>query len=289
MLASDLVLLSVSTLPLSTGAAKSTKHSIFKSLPVTAYPAPTGSPIALPGYKTATRESQSAPVRSRTPIPPPRSLDPLDDIFFRLPAESNTPRPATPTITNPNPFAPNDGTYFSSAPRQNGMVNIEAERAKILKVVNEMRVKEEAAMRAQLEQLKTGEKNQEGDKITDEPREWQFGRVIEYKDDHARVIDVGSSDGLHAVTFSVVPIPGLSGSPIVALDSGAVVAVVRGSTNRYGDRQRRGFGTPADAIFGMFKLDGFESDGSKTELRKNEVGRQTVIEGVQAAKRGKKE
>ena len=82
-------------------------------------------------------------------------------------------------------------------------------------------------------------------------REWKFGRVVEYKDDHDRAIEIGSSDDLHSMTFTQIPTPEVSGSPIIDFHSGAVVGLVRGFTISYGSPHTRGFGTPATSIFNV--------------------------------------
>lgn len=51
------------------------------------------------------------------------------------------------------------------------------------------------------------------------------------------------------MTLTSIPSEGSSGGPIIDIDSGAVVGVMRGSTNGYGDRQTRGFATPAEKLF----------------------------------------
>ena len=103
---------------------------------------------------------------------------------------------------------------------------------------------------------------------------WTFGHVIEYKSPHGKVAEPGSYDDLAKMTLSSIPEGGCSGGPIVDVNSGAVVGIVRGeyntdplachstlpltsfpfcpfpgSTHSYGDRQQRGFATPAEKVF----------------------------------------
>ena len=73
---------------------------------------------------------------------------------------------------------------------------------------------------------------------------------MEYKDDHDRAIEIGSSDDLHSMTFTHIPTPEVSGSPIIDL-GGAVVGIVRGFTSSYGSPYTRGFGTPATSLFNV--------------------------------------
>lgn len=51
------------------------------------------------------------------------------------------------------------------------------------------------------------------------------------------------------MSISTIPTAGSSGSPIIDLDSGSVVGLIRGSRHSYGDRTARGFATPAEKIF----------------------------------------
>ena len=161
---SDLLILSVSTTPLvpKTSSTPALPKK-FASLPVSAYPVPTGTPIAILGFRQS----------------PTKPDDPLSDV------------------------------YFSEA------TNVEK---------------------------KVG---------AEKGREWKFGRVVEYKDDHDRAIEIGSSDDLHSMSFTQIPTPEVSGSPIIDFHSGAVVGLVRGFTNSYGSPYTRGFGTPATSIFNV--------------------------------------
>lgn len=59
----------------------------------------------------------------------------------------------------------------------------------------------------------------------------------------------GSYDDLAKMKISTIPEGGCSGGPVVDVETGAVVGIVRGSTHAYGDRQRRGFATPAEKVF----------------------------------------
>lgn len=71
--------------------------------------------------------------------------------------------------------------------------------------------------------------------------------------------ETGTYDDLAMFKWGgVLPKPGSSGSPIVDVSSGAVVGIVRGTTQGYGDRQKRGWATPAQAVFEMFRLPGFK-------------------------------
>lgn len=253
---------------------------------MTSFPLPSGSPLALSAYTAPVATGPSPPsyqelarrAAAQQPKPKPRSTDPLDDIFFRLPNDTPTPRSSTPTINNPNPFVQDSSTYFNDNFRPNtsskSRVDIEAERKKILAVIREMTAKDRAAV----EELSAAPMVVKGIEL--EKREFQFGRVVEYKDDHARIIEIGSSDNLHTMTFTQIPSPGMSGSPIICPENGNVVGIVRGSSNRYGEG-RVGFGTPAEAIFSMFKLPGFDKEGKLT-LEKNRQQKKERKEGIQA-------
>lgn len=94
-----------------------------------------------------------------------------------------------------------------------------------------------------------------------------------------------------SVSITTIPTPGSSGGPIVDLDTGAVVGIIRGSTKSYGDRGVRGFGTPAEKVFDvrllrvrlrrrrlmglqMFKLPGFTAKrGVRAKVEKGREAR----------------
>ncbi len=59
---------------------------------------------------------------------------------------------------------------------------------------------------------------------------WTFGDVIEYKTPHGKVAEPGSYDDLAKMTLSSIPEGGCSGGPIVDVNSGAVVGIVRGES-----------------------------------------------------------
>ena len=101
-------------------------------------------------------------------------------------------------------------------------------------------------------------------------RKWQEGTVTEYKDPIGRVAEVrflvsclswpalpltlrwaqtGTYDELFSMSFTALPTPGSSGGALVDTTTGAVVGVVRGAQAAYGDKQQRGFATPAEKVF----------------------------------------
>ena len=63
---------------------------------------------------------------------------------------------------------------------------------------------------------------------------------------------VGTHDELASMDILPVPLPGCSGAPVVANDTGAVVGLVRGSRLGHSDRRRLGFATPTEALFELF-------------------------------------
>ena len=63
---------------------------------------------------------------------------------------------------------------------------------------------------------------------------------------------VGTHDELASMDILPVPLPGCSGAPVVAVDTGAVVGLVRGSRLGHSDRRRLGFATPTEALLELF-------------------------------------
>jgi S1-C subfamily serine protease len=51
------------------------------------------------------------------------------------------------------------------------------------------------------------------------------------------------------MSCTVVPRAGSSGSPIIDVENGSVIGIMRGAVQGYGDRMKRGFATPAEKIF----------------------------------------
>lgn len=78
---------------------------------------------------------------------------------------------------------------------------------------------------------------------------WAYGRITEYSDFAGRLAETGTLDDLSAMHLSTVPTQGSSGGPVVCVQTGAVVGVIRGSTTRYGDKGARGLTAPAEKIF----------------------------------------
>lgn len=78
---------------------------------------------------------------------------------------------------------------------------------------------------------------------------WSMGRVCEYSDLAGRLAETGTYDDLSAMHTSTIPQAGSSGGPIIDVETGAVVGVIRGSSMRYGDKGFRGLSAPAEKIF----------------------------------------
>ncbi|KAF8587343.1 hypothetical protein K439DRAFT_1614449 [Ramaria rubella] len=89
---------------------------------------------------------------------------------------------------------------------------------------------------------------------------WAHGKVLGYRDFSGREAEPGTYDALFHLLFDPPPLPGSSGGPIVAEESGAVIGVVLG--NRMDNRVEgiRGWGVPSEVIYEMFKLPGLELD-----------------------------
>ncbi|GAA5860245.1 hypothetical protein JCM8547_003442 [Rhodosporidiobolus lusitaniae] len=98
-------------------------------------------------------------------------------------------------------------------------------------------------------------------------REWEEGRIVEYKDSVGRTAETGSYDELASMYVSTPPLPGSSGGPIVCRETGSVVGVIRGSSHKYGDRQSYGFATPAEKILEMFTIPGFKTTAQREAER----------------------
>ncbi|SCV71354.1 BQ2448_2942 [Microbotryum intermedium] len=114
---------------------------------------------------------------------------------------------------------------------------------------------------------------------------WKQGLVVEYRDSMGRTAETGAYDELSSLRFSSLPNPRSSGGPIVDVESGAVVGVVRGSTKAYGDREERGWGTPAEKIFEWFKLPGFKSSSSNASKETRTVAAAGEESRVQEGKK----
>ncbi|SCZ89489.1 BZ3500_MvSof-1268-A1-R1_Chr1-1g01214 [Microbotryum saponariae] len=112
---------------------------------------------------------------------------------------------------------------------------------------------------------------------------WKHGLVVEYRDSMGRTAETGTYDELSFLRFSSLPNPGSSGGPIVDIETGAVVGVVRGSTKAYGDREERGWGTPAEKVFEWFKLPGFKSKKDTRTVAATE-GESRIQEGKKLSK-----
>lgn len=86
---------------------------------------------------------------------------------------------------------------------------------------------------------------------------WTDSEITLYQDRAGREAATGSYDELNTLLFNTVPQPGSSGGPIIDRETKAVVGITRGSEISYAVRKERGFGTPAESLFNVFKLDGF--------------------------------
>lgn len=86
---------------------------------------------------------------------------------------------------------------------------------------------------------------------------WTDSEITLYQDRAGRESATGSYDELNTLLFNSVPRPGSSGGPIIDRDTKAVVGITRGSEISYAVRKERGFATPAESLFNVFKLDGF--------------------------------
>lgn len=129
-------------------------------------------------------------------------------------------------------------------------------------------------------------------------REWTFGRVTEYRDRAGREAKVslfgvayhrhprthptpttttqtGTYDDLALMHMTTLPRHGSSGGPLVDVDSGAVVGIIRGSTHAYGDRAARGFATPAERVFELFQLPGFKPKSLQRGAERVKEGRES--------------
>ncbi|BGP18478.1 hypothetical protein JCM10213_001207 [Rhodosporidiobolus nylandii] len=98
-------------------------------------------------------------------------------------------------------------------------------------------------------------------------REWEEGRIVEYKDSAGRTAETGSYDELACMWMSATPTPGSSGGPVVCRETGSVVGVTRGSSHTYGERQQYGFATPAEKILEMFAIPGFQTTAQRLAER----------------------
>ncbi|KDE02234.1 hypothetical protein MVLG_07197 [Microbotryum lychnidis-dioicae p1A1 Lamole] len=112
---------------------------------------------------------------------------------------------------------------------------------------------------------------------------WKHSLVVEYRDSMGRTAETGTYDELSSLRFSSLPNPGSSGGPIVDIETGAVVGVVRGSTKAYGDREERGWGTPAEKVFEWFKLPGFKMNKDTRTVAATE-GESRIQEGKKLSK-----
>ncbi|ORY88949.1 hypothetical protein BCR35DRAFT_300706 [Leucosporidium creatinivorum] len=97
------------------------------------------------------------------------------------------------------------------------------------------------------------------------PREWSMGRITEYKDSRGREAQTGTYDQLALLLTSSVPRQGSSGGPIVDRSTGAVIGIVRGSLQSHGDKAAQGFATPAERVFELFQLPGFQPKSKRLE------------------------
>lgn len=52
-----------------------------------------------------------------------------------------------------------------------------------------------------------------------------------------------------SLTMSIIPQAGASGGPIVEVETGAVIGIIRGSRSSYATPRERGFGTPAEKLY----------------------------------------
>lgn len=86
---------------------------------------------------------------------------------------------------------------------------------------------------------------------------WQDSEITLYQDRSGREAATGTYDELNTLLFDTIPQPGSSGGPIIDRETKAVVGVTRGSEVSYAVRKERGFGTPAESLFNVFRLDGF--------------------------------
>lgn len=84
---------------------------------------------------------------------------------------------------------------------------------------------------------------------------WRESEITLYQDRAGREAATGSYDELNTLLFDTVPSAGSSGGPILDRETKAVVGIVRGSEVSYAVRKERGFGTPAESLFNVFKLE----------------------------------
>ncbi|GAA5969616.1 hypothetical protein JCM11641_008179 [Rhodosporidiobolus odoratus] len=94
-------------------------------------------------------------------------------------------------------------------------------------------------------------------------REWEEGRIAEYKDSAGRDAKPGTYDELACMWLDATPTPGSSGGPVVCRETGSVVGVTRGSSHKYGERQQYGFATPGERILEMFPIPGFKTTAQR--------------------------
>ncbi|KAG8827532.1 hypothetical protein FRC19_002610 [Serendipita sp. 401] len=87
-------------------------------------------------------------------------------------------------------------------------------------------------------------------------RKWVTGTVIGYKDFAGNEAKPGTYDSLPHMFFTQVPTPGSSGGPVIDLDTGAVIGLIRGSQLDNRLSGLRGWGTSAESIYEMFTLPG---------------------------------
>jgi hypothetical protein len=115
------------------------------------------------------------------------------------------------------------------------------------------------------------------------PREWSMGRITEYRDARGHEaqasplhrslellltflsVQTGTYDQLDLILTTTLPRQGSSGGPIVDVATGAVVGIVRGSMQSHGEKGARGFATPAERVFELFQLPGFQPKSKRME------------------------
>ncbi|KAF8302596.1 hypothetical protein DL93DRAFT_2090554 [Clavulina sp. PMI_390] len=105
--------------------------------------------------------------------------------------------------------------------------------------------------------------------------EWENGSILGYRDRDGReafvrapfihsvsalipfvFIQPGTYDSLAHILYRPIPTPGSSGGPIIDAETMSVIGIVTGDAMVNRVEGRRGFGTPAEALFEMFSLPG---------------------------------
>lgn len=90
-------------------------------------------------------------------------------------------------------------------------------------------------------------------------RKWVHGEIVGYRDFAGNEAKPGTYDSLAHMFFSAIPTPGSSGGPVIDLESGSIIGVIRGSRLDNQVVGLRGWATSCESIYEMFRLPGIAS------------------------------